>query len=132
MQKLSQSDVVLGKSHMQTLQQSDMQVNDQSLDYSHQSSSFPPTPLKPPLFSTIRQNNSSSSSASTYSQSLRSETSAYESTLHQPSSSSAPLLDEQDEMDEDYEKKLLSEVEIIGKLCASHCSYHISVLYIIF
>ncbi|GKF75289.1 hypothetical protein Tco_0224733, partial [Tanacetum coccineum] len=104
-----------------TLQQSDMQVNGQSLDYSHQSSSLH-TPLEPNLFSNIRQNNSSSSLTSTYSQTLRSETSAFESTVHHTSSSSAPSMDEQDEIDENYDMTLLSEAEIIGKLCTSHCS----------
>ncbi|GJX28791.1 hypothetical protein Tco_0236870 [Tanacetum coccineum] len=114
MQKLRQSDMPIGKSRVQILQQSDMQVNGQSLDYSHQSSSSLHTPLEPNLFSTIRQNNSSSSSASTYSQTLRSETSAFES-VHQTSSSSAPSMDEQDEIDENYEMMLLSEAEIIDR-----------------
>nr|GEV52098.1 hypothetical protein [Tanacetum cinerariifolium] len=96
-----------------TLQQSNMQVNDQSLDYSHQSSSSLHTPLEPNLFSTIHQNNSSSSSASAYSQTLRSKTSAFESTMHQTSSSSAPSMDEQDEIDENYKMTLWSEEEII-------------------
>ncbi|GKC18802.1 hypothetical protein Tco_1020952 [Tanacetum coccineum] len=92
-----------------------MQDKGQSLDYSHQSSPSIDTPLEPNLFSTIRQNNSSSSSVSTYSQTLRSETSAFESTVHQTSSSSAPSMDEQDEIDENYEMTLLSEAEIIDR-----------------
>ncbi|GKD41196.1 hypothetical protein Tco_1261403 [Tanacetum coccineum] len=99
----------IGKSYVQTLQQSDMQLNGQSLDYSHQSSSSLHTPLEPNLFSTIHQNNSSSSSASTYSQTLRSETSAYKSTVNQTSSSLAPSMDEQDEIDENYEMTLVKE-----------------------
>ncbi|GKC51256.1 hypothetical protein Tco_1074001 [Tanacetum coccineum] len=114
MQKLRQSDVPIGKSRVQTLEQSDIQVNGQSLDYSHQSSSSLHTQLEPNLFSTIPQNNSSSS-ASTYSQTLRSETSAFESTVHQTSSSSTPSMDEQDEIDENYEMTLLSEAEIIDR-----------------
>ncbi|GJZ24110.1 ribose 5-phosphate isomerase A [Tanacetum coccineum] len=105
----------ISKSRVQTLQQSDMQVNGQSLDYSYHSSSSLYTPLEPYLFSTIHQNNSSSSSASTYSQTLRSKTSAYKSNVHQTSSSSAPSMDEQDEIDENYEMTLLSEAEILDR-----------------
>ncbi|GJR40448.1 hypothetical protein Tco_1216132 [Tanacetum coccineum] len=115
MQKLRQSDMPIGKSRVLILQQSNMQVNGQSLNYSYQSSSSLHTPLEPNLFSTIRQNNSSSSSASTYSQTLRCETSAFESTVHQTSSYSAPSMDEQDEIDENYEMTLLSEAEIIDR-----------------
>ncbi|GKB76672.1 ribose 5-phosphate isomerase A [Tanacetum coccineum] len=53
--------------------------------------------------------------ASTYSQTLRSETSAYKSTVHQTSSSSAPSMDDQDEIGENYEMTLLSEAEIINR-----------------
>ncbi|GJZ37824.1 retrotransposon protein, putative, ty1-copia subclass [Tanacetum coccineum] len=88
-------------------------INQNSLS----SSSLPNTHVPPP-FQTTQYKNVASPSSSTHSQSFQSHPIQYEPTLHQTSGSSSSLLDnERDEVNvvDEYQKKLLSEVEVIDE-----------------
>ncbi|GJS75788.1 ribose 5-phosphate isomerase A [Tanacetum coccineum] len=88
-------------------------INQNSLS----SSSLPNTHVPPP-FQTTQDTNAASPSSSTHSQSFQSHPIQYEPTLHQTSGSSSSLLDnERDEVNvvDEYQKKLLSEVEVIDE-----------------